>query len=42
MLDLTYNDKCLGYIIIRCYCADLSLVRPCDVKRINELMHVIL
>jgi hypothetical protein len=35
MLDLTYDAKCYGYIVI-CYCTDLSLGMFCDV---NKLMN---
>jgi hypothetical protein len=40
MLDITYNAKCSGYVIIYCYRVDTSLGMFCDVNKTNELMHI--
>jgi hypothetical protein len=39
MLDLAYDVKCYGYIVI-CYCTDLVLDMLCDVNKRNELIHI--
>ena len=40
VLDLTYDAKCYGSIVI-CYYTNLSLGIFCDANKTIELMHVV-